>query len=287
MDGRVSAGSTGAKPKGDAPEVKADESGGGGGSGVSLTTTLVLLAPLFAGIGLLALTGTVGRVLRNAPGDILWAIIFVLLAGAVWLVGDLLAASRTPEKDAKGVPVPSRWDIPVLKFVAIPLALAGFAFGLNAGLTTADDTSRPQISASLVNKDRMLEATVEVALLKTEDRVAIYAHALSEKNGAFETKGGLYEAFVGPDADGNVKHTIKFSVPDRKATDAVGIKAFTSEEAGLCDELKPERHEGEADDISPGTACVVIPLNAQSSAGAKSKPGAKTAKTKDKNKQPK
>jgi hypothetical protein len=211
-------------------------------NGPSLIAILGLIAPLATALGALALTGTVGRIQRNAEGRTEVAFILVVAASAIWGVGLLFAGPWT------------KW----VRVVATAVAATGTIFALLAAITTAGRQARPQIDASLNAAHTELTATVKASSLDIEDRLAIVVDGLTSRarNEIPEpTRPSLYQAYVGPDQDGNVSQKIEVAVPAKDKYDSIGIKAYSGSESPHCNDF------GEAArNKKSGTGCVIMSL---------------------------
>lgn len=239
--------------------------GNGDGNGNSaagdLAAIAALVTPFLAALGALALTGTIGRVQRNEPELIAWALFLVLLAGVLWLLAGQLG----------------KWPL-LLRSLACAAALVGFVLGLSAAVTTANDEPRPQIEASLDDDARKLTVEVKASNMETEDRLAIFIDALTR---APENPGGygvepVYRAYEGPDEDGNFEGTITTFLPKGRYTD-VGIKAFTDETSLACDDQLTRSaalNESTRSGGKPGsgTGCVTMALVSKAGTSPAAKP---------------
>jgi hypothetical protein len=215
--------------------------------GAALVAILGLVAPLATALGALALTGTVGRIQRNAEVLTLAAFILVVLASGLWAAGLLLKGGASTAS----------------RLVATLFAVAGTCLALVAAIVTAGRQPRPRIDASLNEAGSVLTATVTASSLKTEDRLAIVVDGLEAPPvGPNSTVGqtSLYQAYVGPDQDGNVSQKVSLSVPANKFTN-VGVKAFTGRISPSCDDLAEKKVQVKSQKES-GTGCVVLSVSA-------------------------
>jgi hypothetical protein len=218
-----------------------DKSGSGteeSGGVSTLVAVLGLIAPLATAIGALALTGTVGRIQRNAEVETAFAFILVVVASGCWGIGLLVG---------------ERWS-KLLRGLAIGLTAAGTVFALLAAITTAHRQSRPQIQASFDEKKSMLTATVTASGLPIDDRLAIEVDGLvwkSRNEVPAPTKPQLYQAYVGADQDGHISQTVSVAVP--KGYNAVGVKAYTGGKSPHCNDFGDAIASTES-----GTGCVII-----------------------------
>jgi hypothetical protein len=229
--------------------------------GAELVGILGLIAPLAAALGTLALTGTVGRIQRNAAPETRWAFILVVVASGFWGVGLLLKAKdKWNTRD--------RWSFG-LRSVATVLAALGTVLALKAAITTAERQPRPHISVSLNSAHTVVTATVTASSLRTESRLAIFVDGLvwPPASKAPNRKISLYEAYVGPDKDGNVTQTASVAVPAKQGFTHIGVQAFTGKVSRGCDDLQQKAEHGKSgaparpdSQIESGTGCVVQSL---------------------------
>lgn len=203
----------------------------------ALVAVLGLIAPLAAALGALALTGTVGRIQRNAEARTELAFILVVAASAVWGIGLILG---------------SKW----LRVLAVATAAAGTVFALLAAITTAHRQSRPQIRATLNDTHTVITATVTASGLAIGDRLAIEVDGLvwrSRNEVPAPTKPSLYQAYIGPDQDGHISQTVSVAVPQEY--NAVGVKAYTGKQSPHCNDFGEAVASRES-----GTGCVIMSL---------------------------
>jgi len=209
----------------------------------------VFIAPLVASVALLTTTGTIGRVQRDEPKWFAVAIVLVLVAGALSSLVSALEITNAKTKRR-------------LRIFSAIFALVGFALTFVLTISIANDQPRPRITASLSDDRKRLEATVTASGLPTDQRAAIHVDALRRdlaNQEQFEYTERVYRAFVGPDSDGNVTHTLNIPLPRGDFTD-VGIKGFTSATSNLCDDYQAAELEGGEKTTGSGTACVTIEL---------------------------
>jgi hypothetical protein len=215
----------------------------------ALVAVLGLITPLAVALGALAVTGTVGRIQRNAEQKTEVAFILVVVASGLWLVGSLLN---------------DRFFRALFRVIATLIAVIGTIFALVAAIATAERKPRPQIEASLNNTHTILTATVKAAGLKTEDRLAIEVDALTWVNRYPRPRAAtpsLYESYVGPDKDGNVVQKLSVAIPKRSRTAPkktfthVGMKAYTGESAPGCDDFVKAVKKKKA-----GSGCLILSL---------------------------
>lgn len=218
-------------------------------AGSALSSIAMFIAPLVGAVGLLATTGTIGRVQRDEPIGIAIAIGLVLVAGALWSLVPALEIEKAETKRG-------------LRISSAVFALAGFVITLILVILIANDQPRPRITASLTEDRKALTATITASGLPTDQRAAVHVDALRRDptgKEEFLAPERVYRAFVGPDNDGNVSHTLNIPLPRGDFTD-VGVKAFTSKTSNLCDDYAPQELEGGEKTSGSGTACVTIAL---------------------------
>jgi len=215
-----------------------------------ITAIALLITPFVAALGALALTGTIGRVQRNEPEMISWALFLVLAAGTLWVISSEFSSLT------KGIRV-----------VACLAALGGFVLGLSAAVQTANDEPRPQIKARLSDDAHKLTVEIGASNMETEDRLAIFVDALTRgrRNPEKYTSEPVYRGYGGPDADGNVTTTVSVFLPKGNFTD-VGIKAFTDKTSPACDDqlakdaASPDTEPKKSEKPGSGTGCVTMAL---------------------------
>jgi hypothetical protein len=246
----------------DAPDAAAKKKAGeGDGPPGKLIAGLVvvvgLVAPLGLALGTLALTGTVGRIQRNAEWQTLGAYGAVVLGSGLWALGSF------------------KWTrLAGLKPAAVLFAVVGTIVALWAAIFTAGRQPRPRIAVSLNQPLTELSVTVSATALKTGDRLAIVVDALKLKDqkdpiSGYETVGpSLYQAYVGPDPDGKVTQTASVRIPSTDVT-AVGVRATTATEFPDCNDRaenankteqtgKAESKEAKKTQDKAGTGCVIM-----------------------------
>lgn len=229
-----------------------DDNAGGGGPGqpgpVNITSIAMFLVPLVAALGVLATTGTIGRVQRDRPVWFTIAILLVLGAGALWV-------TRTQLKDEQTRP--RFW----LLLGTIACAFVGFFLACALAIDLVNDEPRPRIAADLSDDNSSLKANVTASDLPTRHRLAIEIDVLqrsAEDPARILASERVYRAYLGPDGDGNVSHTIEARLPSGDFTD-VGIKAFTGTTSYGCDDYPFEEVRSD-EQFGSGTGCVTIAL---------------------------
>jgi hypothetical protein len=202
--------------------------------GVAATT-------LISVVGGLTLSGTVGRVLRNEPEPMAWALTAVLLGAA------LLAAAGLP---ATGKPTEV-----VFSILGLELILAGLVIAAVTGIGSASKIERPEVSAQLVDGGRRLTGTVAAGNLTADARFVTIVQGVAHGG----QPATLERADIGPDGDGKVELPIDMRVPaglyDELRIAAWSDDRLESEEGPAktpCDELS------RATDVVTG--CLSLPL---------------------------
>lgn len=198
------------------------------------------MTPLLAGLAALAVTGTVGRVQRNAPELIGAALVLVLAAGVLWLVAGQIG----------------NWE-KRLRLLACGVALAGFLCGIFAAVSTANDEARPRVEAILSEDGKRLTGTVRASSLETGDRLNIVSIVFDETGK--EDAEVIYSAYEGPDADGELEVPIAANLPPHPYTH-VSVEAFTADESPGCNDQLGEEEGLAAAEESSGTGCVVVSI---------------------------
>lgn len=231
--------------------------GNDGGKGPGLTGVAMLVVPLLTAVSGLALTGTIGRVQRDEPKNFAIAIGLVIAAGTVWVLASTLKAPRS----WKGRHI---WDA-LLKLLALSLAAIGFYLAINAAIDAANNEPRPQITSTLSEDRTKLTVNVKASNLATEKRLAIRVDLLSQEGSV----GEAYEAYLGPDGDGNIDHTATIPLP-KSGYSRIGVRAHTGSSEPKCvrteeeqrekEEADSENKKADAEDRVSGTGCVIITL---------------------------
>jgi hypothetical protein len=211
-----------------------EESGPLAAIGVAVTGLVAALTALTA-------TGTLGRVQRDDPGAIIWALGLVAVAGGLWAIAPLVRESRVGRYE--------NW----LKGVGIFFGLAGFVVALNAAVNSADHEPRPQVSARLSSNHKTLTTTVTASNLSSTRRMAI-ALVLLKAN---EEKTAMYRAFLGPTSDGTLDQTIVTPLPNLAPYSEIMVRAYTGSISRGCDEYEESPNDAST---GSGTACVLISL---------------------------
>jgi hypothetical protein len=244
-------------PKTDQPSID---------SNPSLASIGVMVASLVSALGLLTLTGTVGRVQREDPEAFSVALGFLLFAGAFWVAAATFTAPKKAADDR------TRMD-KTLRGLAIIFGVSGLMLGLSQAVHTADNEPRPKITPSLSDDGSKLTTEVKASGLPTDHRLAFRVDLLHHRDAV----GQIYEAYIGPDGDGNVDQTITVPLPKEGFTE-IGVKAYSGAASPGCDEFSEmlanhtaqenakaekearERREEEDQYLPAGTACVILTL---------------------------
>lgn len=221
-----------------------DDEGTKGSGGISLASIGLLVTPLLAILGGLALTGTVGRVQRDEPFWFSVAIGLVLFSGAAWVAADTLTA---PQGSAS-----RSWTDKIIRLVSLGAALGGFVLALTIAVASANNESRPQITPTLSADRTTLTTHVTASNLPTDNRLAFRIDLLRES----KTIIHLYQSYVGPNSDGDVDQTITTRLP-RGGFEEIGIKAYTGTTSPSCDDFSEVQEDST---FGSGTGCVIITL---------------------------
>lgn len=234
-----------------------DGNGVDGEKGLGLTAVAMLVVPLLTAVSGLALTGTIGRVQRDEPKYFAIAIGLVIAAGTVWVLASALTAPRHGESR-------SLWDI-LLKLLALSLAAGGFVLAISAAIDAANNEPRPQITSTLSEDGTELTVNVKASNLATEKRLAIRVDLLSQEGSV----GEAYEAYIGPDGDGSIDHTVTVALP-KSGYSRIGVRAHTGSSEPKCvrteeeqremEEAESENKKADEEDRVSGTGCVIITL---------------------------
>jgi hypothetical protein len=247
-------------PAAAAPVPAAPKSGGGAdtkkkkgnGSPLDITSVGMLVTALIGLLGALTLSGTVGRVQRNHPKGFTIAICLVVVAAAAWILAN-------------------QWEkrAGLLRGAALGLAVIGYGIAIAITIATANDEPRPHITTKLSRNRSVLHATVKASDLPVKDRLKVQVDLLQRKpnpgsgDPLFSTSPqSIYRAYIGPDADGNVKQSFATPLPRRGPFTDVGIKAFTGSASPGCDDLVVLPNQRQTTGYrGSGTGCVIIALH--------------------------
>ncbi|MDQ3725532.1 MAG: hypothetical protein M3335_06550 [Actinomycetota bacterium] len=204
------------------------------------------MAPLIAAMGGLVLTGTIGRVQRDEPELLSLAILLVVVSGVLWVAAPSF----------EGAKIIKRWRADVAaKRWAFVFGGIGFMLALGIAVNSADNSPRPRLIPTLSEDGSKLTTTIEASNLPSDRRLAFRIDLLRQR----QTVGHVYEAYVGPDGDGNVNQTITVPLPESGYTE-IGVKAYTGTSAPGCDDFAEVLDD---DDLLSGTACAVITIPAK------------------------
>jgi len=214
----------------------------------SLVSIGVMIASVVAALGLLTITGTVGRVQREDPTLFSIALGLVLFAGALWLAASTFTAPARVRETRSTLDV-------VLRGLAILAGLVGFALSLDLAVGTANNEPRPEITPTLNVKKHELTTEITASSLPTNHRLAFRVDLLDRG----ELVGHVYQAYVGPNADGNVNQTITTLLPTQGYTE-IEVKAYTGTTSPQCDDFEQILNDKT---FGSGTGCVIITLPSQ------------------------
>lgn len=212
-------------------------------AGGNLTSIGMLVAPLIAAMGALALTGTIGRVQRDYPEWFSVALILVVASGVLWVAAPSFPSWRIGGKVHFST---------LAKAVAFGAAGAGFMLALGLAVSTADNTPRPQITPTLSEDGRKLTAKVTASNLPTDQRLVVKIDLLKDRQALVP----VYESYMGPNGDGNIDQTVTIPLPKSGFTE-VGVMAHTGDREAKCDDFEAV---AENEEFRTGTGCAIIAL---------------------------
>lgn len=171
--------------------------------------------------------------------------------------------SPVPGNPTSSAP-PTATKARTLLVVAAIVAALGVGLAIALAVSNDGQESRPQISGSFDEKTATLTAEISASDLPSDRRLAVKVdlQTVSEGSGIddprpWDSRGSLplERAYVGPDADGDVKHELKVPVLVNGPYTHIVIEATTGEGEKPCIELPaPQTPDGK-------TACMFIPLN--------------------------
>jgi hypothetical protein len=227
--------------------------GGGANDGkrfepASLTLGVGTLFTVIAGF---TLTGTVGRVLRNAPDDLVLAVILLVAGAAAFAAAGLTLSSGVAQT--------------VLGVSGLILTSFGLLIGMVVSLRTADDAERPYVSAVIDESPRRVKGTVTAANLSSNTRVGLVVDGLVRRRQSGYESFRLQQVFIGPDAEGQVRFAIDAQFPPGRF-DAIGVKSWTykgkkPEDPPCGDYLALAENSGFPDaKRDDGSGCIILPL---------------------------
>ncbi|HEY5941338.1 MAG TPA: hypothetical protein VIT89_00565 [Solirubrobacterales bacterium] len=209
----------------------------------NLTSIGMLVAPLVAAMGALALTGTIGRVQRDYPEWFSVALILVVASGVLWVAAPSFPSWR----------IGSRVQFSTLaKAAAFVAGGAGFMLALALAVSTADNTPRPQITPTLSEDGSKLTAKITASNLPTDQRLVVKIDLLEGRQGI----ASIYESYMGPDGDGNIDQTVAIPLP-KSGFSEIGVMAHTGDREAKCDDFEAV---AEDEEFRTGTGCVIIAL---------------------------
>ena len=142
-----------------------------------------------------------------------------------------------------------------LGVLAVVLFIGGMGVTAYAAAVAPNKQSQPEISATLhAGSPLVLDGTVKASGVKRSVTLNVYVDGLYERAGGYDfTDPTLYQAHIGADASGNVKHSFSILIPT-KTYDAIAINAW----AGASSFCPPPTGRSAS---SPGhKACVFIRL---------------------------
>jgi hypothetical protein len=216
------------------------------GLGAAATTLIAIISAL-------AVTGVLQRTQRNEGTLLGAAFICAIAAAAAWVAISIAKPSTWRSINRYGT-----WAETGIKATAPIAFAAGIVLAILAVIQTQKLTQRPTIDAR-INPGPTLEATVKASGLTADSRIVIYVDGLQEersKPGSYGPPRTIYQAYLGPDPDGDIKVPVNLTIPASQY-DAVGLRAWTTLQQPPC----------EFTDIDPkttgtrlGAACVILPL---------------------------
>jgi len=223
-------------------------------------------------VGLFTLDGVVGRVQRNEPGWFTASLVLITLAAGCLVLAELFRPSQADDgevADADGSPEPDAGKTRTDRAKVARTGLSGFGTFLGvlvvfaavaASIGSARARERPVVTGSLaMTPDRSFTATVSAGSLSSHDRVAVIVDGLvaSDENFMPHT---VYQAYIGPDQDGKIAHSVTLSIPRLDTYEAIGVKAYTGPVA-------------DTDPASEDTPCETYPRQVSSQTNVVSKQG--------------
>jgi hypothetical protein len=143
----------------------------------------------------------------------------------------------------------------LLGLVAVVLFTGGMAITAYAAIVAPNKLSQPEISVELQKGNPLvLSGTVNASGVKRQVSLNVYVDGLYEQGGKYTfTSPALYQAHIGADSKGDVKHAFTVLIPSN-TYDALAIDAWTGKKT-VC---SPPTG---GSDISPGhKACVFLRL---------------------------
>lgn len=223
---------------------------------LDLASILTAAGSLFAFIGGVSLTGTIGRIVRNDPVPLTVAVVLVLLGTALLVAAGLKSTSKF-----LGV---------VFSIVGLNLTLGSFIIVGALAIRSGHHRERPSISAALDETGRNVKGTVNVATLDSSSRVVAVVQGVTE-NAAGDVQDAhvIGRSDVGPNDEGKVDLDLTTRLPAGRY-DAVRIAAWTvdadkaqaakaSQGSDLACQVKDEP-KPEDTATTAGKGCVRLPI---------------------------
>jgi hypothetical protein len=218
------------------------------GIGAAATTLIAIISAL-------AVTGVLQRTQRNEGTALGLAFSFAIAAAVFWVAISIVKPSEWRWRRVARYVGSSEIAIKALAVIAFGV---GLGFAIHAVIETQKLTQRPTIEAH-ISPGPTLEATVKASGLTADSRIVIYVDGLQEdasKPGTYGPPSTIYQAYLGPDPDGDVKEPVNVTIPASRY-DAVGLRAWTTLEQPPCEftEIDPKKTGTRL-----GAACVILPL---------------------------
>jgi hypothetical protein len=163
------------------------------------------------------------------------------------------------------VPFPPRGRSKLRVLFVLAAIVAVLAFGVAIALAASDggEASRPQISGWFDKKTATLTAEITASNLPSDGRLAVKVdlQTVSELSGIddprpWDSRGSLPQerAYIGADADGDVRHELKVPILVNGPYSHIVIEATTGDGQAPCIELPAPQTPDDK------TACMFIPL---------------------------
>jgi hypothetical protein len=189
-------------------------------------------------VGGLSISGTVGRVLRNEPKAMAWALVVVLVGAALLGIAGLPATRKKTEI--------------YLSIIGLELTAVGLIMAAVTGIGTAGDSERPLVSAEVSEAGRHLKGKVTAANLPSDAHfVAVVAGI-----GANASVEPFQRVDTGPDSEGKVELPLNVRIPAGQFT-GVRVAAGDTDDEATADVVARCGDDGATDDA---TGCVDLPL---------------------------
>src|SRR5918999_2834080 len=181
---------------------------------------LAALPALGALLTALAITGDlIGRMARNHPVASLAA--FGLAALAVFLGAVATFGLRQGSREER-----------VVLYLGIAVLGGALVCGVFAGVRTWGDRMQPSITVT-PKSSSLVAVTVRALGLKSSDQLAVEVEQLLHGRGTWEPGQPLYGASLGPNAAGEINHTVNLNVPAGDFDD-LGARAWVGDEPEPC-----------------------------------------------------